>query len=52
VRAILVARDGLDPIQVQRRAGPVDQRLEDFLHLAAGVEQQIPASSARHKQAL
>jgi len=43
MRAILVAKDGLDPIQVQRRAGPVDQRLEDLLHLPAGAEQQIPA---------
>jgi hypothetical protein len=38
MRATLVSKDGLDPIQVQRRTGPVDQCLEDFLHLAAGAE--------------
>jgi hypothetical protein len=28
VQALIVAKDGLDPIQIQRRAGPVDQCLK------------------------
>jgi hypothetical protein len=43
MRAVLVAEDGLDPIQVQWRACPVNQRLENLIHLPAGTEPQIPA---------
>ena len=43
MRAVLVAKDSLDAIQVQRRARPINQRLENLVHLPAGTEPQIPA---------
>ena len=43
VRATLVAEDRLDTIQIQWSARPVDQRLEDLVHLPARVEQQVAA---------
>jgi len=43
VRAVLVAEDGLDAVQIQGRAGPVNHGLENLHPLPAGAEQQIPA---------
>ena len=43
VRAMLIAEDGLDTVQIQGRPRPIDQRLENLIHLAAGAEPQIPA---------
>jgi hypothetical protein len=40
---VLVAKDRLDPVQVQGRSRPVNQRLEDLLHAMAGMKQQVPA---------
>ncbi|HUE02817.1 MAG TPA: hypothetical protein VMR62_24840 [Bryobacteraceae bacterium] len=42
MRAVLVAKDGLNSIQVQRRACPVNQRPEYLVRLPAGTEPQIP----------
>jgi hypothetical protein len=39
---MLVAQDGLDGLQVQRRAAAINQSLEYLLHLPADFEQQVP----------
>jgi len=40
---VLVAKDRLDPVEVQRRSRPVNQRLEYLLHAMAEMKQQVPA---------
>jgi hypothetical protein len=48
---VLVAKDRLDPVQVQGRSRPANQRLEDLLHAMAGMKQQVPrpfAPDRRH----
>jgi hypothetical protein len=40
---MLVAQNGLDGFQVQRRAAAIDQRLEYLFHLPADFEPQVAA---------
>src|SRR5215831_7720353 len=42
-RAVPVTEDGFDALQIERRAAAVDQRLKHLLHVAAGLEDQVPA---------
>src|SRR6266498_904319 len=40
---VTIAEDGFDPIQIERNSAPVDERLEDLLHLPAGFKPQVAA---------
>ena len=43
MRALFVAKDRLDAVQIPSSPSPINRRLEDLVPLSAGVEQQVPA---------